>query len=97
MVLAALRSSRPPAIHGLRFIKKVYEIDPLACPQCGATMKVVGFIDPPQREVIEKILKHHGLWHQPSERAPPPGNYVEDPEEILETEYIPFDTFIAEF
>ena len=32
-------------------------------------MKVVAFIEPPQGEVIEKILRHCGLW-QP---RPPPG------------------------
>jgi hypothetical protein len=28
-------------------IKRVYEIDPLACPQCGGQMKVIAFIEPP--------------------------------------------------
>ena len=52
-------------------IKRVYEIDPLACPECGGQMKVVAFIEPPQGEVIEKILRHCGLWHASSPRAPP--------------------------
>jgi len=30
-------------------IKRVYEIDPLACPKCGSQMTVVAFIEPPQR------------------------------------------------
>jgi len=34
----------------------------MVCPQCGGQMKVVAFIDPPQREVIEKILRHCALW-----------------------------------
>jgi len=50
-------------------IKRVYEIDPLACPQCGGTMKEIAFIEPPQADVIEKILRHCGLWH--CSRAPP--------------------------
>ncbi len=33
-------------------IKRVYEIDPLACPHCGGQMKVVAFIEPPQAPVI---------------------------------------------
>ena len=37
-------------------IKRVYEVDPLACPKCGGTMKVLAFIEPPQGAVIEKIL-----------------------------------------
>jgi hypothetical protein len=52
-------------------IKRVYEIDPLACPNCGGTMKVVAFLEPPQADVIEKILRHCGLWH--ATRAPPAG------------------------
>ena len=52
-------------------IKRVYEIDPLACPECGGQMKVVAFIEPPQGDVIEKILRHCGLWCPSSPRAPP--------------------------
>ncbi len=52
-------------------IKRVYEIDPLSCPECGGQMKVVTFIQPPQAEVIEKILRHCGLWCASSPRAPP--------------------------
>ena len=42
-------------------IKRVYEVDPLSCPRCGTEMKVVAFIDPPQGDVIEKILRRHPL------------------------------------
>ena len=35
-------------------IKRVYEVDPLSCPACGGQLAVVGFIEPPQRDVIEK-------------------------------------------
>jgi hypothetical protein len=52
-------------------IKRVYEIDPLACPRCSGPMKVVAFIEPPQGEVIEKILRHCGVWCPASPRAPP--------------------------
>ncbi len=34
-------------------------------------MKVVAFIESPQREVIEKILRHCGLWQGSSARPPP--------------------------
>ena len=52
-------------------IKRVYEIDPLCCPKCQGQMKVLAFIEPPQADVIEKILRHCGLWH--CSRAPPAG------------------------
>ena len=41
-------------------IKKVWKVDPLICPSCGATMKMIAVID--KADVIEKILNHIGLW-----------------------------------
>jgi len=62
-------------------IKRVYENDPLTCSRCGGQMKVVAFIEPPQGDVIEKILRHCGLWHASSPRAPPAGeSWVHDPD-----------------
>ena len=52
-------------------IKQVYESDPLSCPKCGATMKIIAFIERHQTEVIEKILRHCGLWEEGSARGPP--------------------------
>jgi len=52
-------------------IKRVYEVDPLCCPECGGQMQVVSFIEPPQADVIEQILKHCGLWQSATPRAPP--------------------------
>ena len=58
-------------------IKRVYEIDPLCCPKCQGQMKVIAFIEPPQGHIIERILRHCGLWH--SSRAPPAdGDFVHD-------------------
>jgi hypothetical protein len=62
-------------------IKRVFEFDPLACPECGGQLKVVAFIEPPQGDVIEKILRHCGLWCLASHRAPPAGDlHVHDPD-----------------
>ncbi len=54
-------------------IKKVWEADPLLCPKCQKEMRIVALID--DRELIERILRHFGLWEQgvgvlPA-RAPP--------------------------
>ena len=49
----------------------VDQVDPLSCPRCGGEMKVVAFIEPPQSDVIEEILKHCGLWQSSTARAPP--------------------------
>ena len=57
-------------------IKRVYEVDPLECPHCGGQMKIISFIERNQQEVIERILRHCGLWEGPlrtlaTARAPP--------------------------
>ena len=90
-------------------IQRVYEIDPLACPECGGPMKVVAFIEPPQADVIEKILRHCGLWCASSPRAPPPGDgWVHDPDtdsdsppaasdEFRELTFVDEATFCATF
>ena len=53
-----------------RLIRKIYEADPLLCPRCGGTMKVIAVID--QEEVIYRILSHLNLL-APGDgpRAPP--------------------------
>lgn len=65
-------------------IKKVWEVDPLKCPQCGAEMKIVSFIN--EAPVIEKILRHLGLWDNKKPGRPPPEIIRED-----ETDAQPFD------
>ncbi|MFC1763232.1 transposase [Planctomycetota bacterium] len=93
-------------------IKRVYEVDPLACPKCGGVMKVISFIEPPQAQVIEKILKHCGLWQKSVSRAPPDiGGLARDldftfsgkksdfsgPDQALDLIYENIDTFLATF
>ena len=51
-----------------RLIQKIYEVDPLVCPKCRGTMRIISFIEDPQ--VIRDILKHLGLWLVRS--RPPP-------------------------
>ena len=34
-------------------------------------MKIIAFIERGQTELIEKILRHCGLWEEDSARAPP--------------------------
>ena len=56
-------------------IKRVYEVDPLGCPCCGGRMKILSFIERCGGDVIEKILRHCGLWEGPlrtSARPRPP-------------------------
>jgi len=51
-----------------RLIHKIYEVDPLVCPKCAGSMKIIAFIK--QADVIKKILKHVGLWD--AQKRPPP-------------------------
>jgi len=39
-----------------RLIQKIYEVDPLECPNCGAAMRIIALID--DADVIERILRH---------------------------------------
>jgi hypothetical protein len=50
-----------------RLIQKIYEVDPLVCPKCRGTMRIISFIE--DRQVIRAILGHLGLWLA---RARPP-------------------------
>ena len=90
-------------------IKRVYEIDPLECPKCGGAMKVIAFIEPPQGDVIERILRHCGLWTPSTPRPPPAGDgrlhaaacdaddltaAADEPRELT---YVDMDTFWATF
>jgi hypothetical protein len=43
-----------------RLIQKIYEVDPLCCPNCFYTMRVIAFIE--SGPVIKKILVHLDLW-----------------------------------
>ena len=51
-------------------IQRVFEVDPLECPECGGTMRVICFIERRQTDVIERILRHCELWDPPT-RGPP--------------------------
>lgn len=37
-----------------------YEVDPLICPYCWTKMRIISVIN--ELFVIEKILRHLGLW-----------------------------------
>jgi hypothetical protein len=42
------------------YIKKIWEVDPLLCPNCGGEMKIISFIT--EASVIRQILEHLNLW-----------------------------------
>ncbi len=53
-----------------KLIRKVYEVDPLKCEQCGEAMKIIAYIT--NATSIQKILAHIG------EERGPPDNFYED-------------------
>jgi len=58
-----------------------------------ASSSLVAFIEPPQADVIEKILRHCGLWNPPPARAPPAAASVHDPDEPRLLTYVDIATF----
>ena len=61
-MISTSRSCRPKS-------RKVYEVNPLVCPQCSATMKVIAFLT--NYAVVDRIIDHLKLTFL-AERPPPP-------------------------
>ena len=78
-------------------------VDPLLCPECGATMKVISFIEPPQQDVIEKILRHCGLWEEPARGSLTAVGTTIDRDAVAqalaesELTFVPIDEFLADW
>ena len=51
-----------------RLLRRIVEVDPLLCPDCGAKMRIVSVITDP--EVVDRILGHLAR-HDADARAPP--------------------------
>ena len=63
-----------------RLIQKIYHVDPLLCPKCKGSMRIISFID--DTEIVKKILKHLELWEirqrpPPRAKAPPLNIHVD--------------------
>jgi hypothetical protein len=50
-------------------IRKVYEVDPLRCPKCGAEMRIVAFLT--DYAVVDRIIDHLKLTFI-ADKLPPP-------------------------
>ena len=61
-----------------RLLRKIFEVDPLLCPQCGVEMRPVSVIE--EAAVVDRILRHlwrvggNDPWEGTSLRGPPAGN-----------------------
>jgi hypothetical protein len=60
---------RLPSKDWAEMIRKVYEVDPVVCPQCGGKMRVIAFLM--DYAVVDRIINHLKLTFA-AERPPPP-------------------------
>jgi len=71
--IIADETSFVPSRGWAEMIRKIYEIDPLICPQCGGRMTIISFIE--DHKVIDKIIDHLKLTfiaeHPPPSQAQP--------------------------
>jgi hypothetical protein len=50
--------------------RRMFREDVFVCPRCGGEMRLIGVIENPA--VIEKNLRHLGLWQRGPPGGPPP-------------------------
>ena len=73
-----------------RLIQKIYNVDPLLCPKCLGSMRIIAFIE--DQQIVKKILQHLDLWHvkrKPPARAngPPTENFIIDDQSSVHHRY----------
>jgi len=68
--LRMVQELRPvPSKGWAEMIRKVYEVDPMICPQCGGRMKIIAFLT--DYAVVDRIIDHLKLTFV-ADRPPPP-------------------------
>jgi len=65
-------------------MKKIYETNPLECPRCKSTMRIIAFIHDCQE--INKIMESLGIEQ---DRSPPPLPDYSSHDESLFRDFIP--------
>jgi len=71
-------SSKGSRQNWARLIQKIYEVDLLICSKCRGQMHIISFIE--ELDIIEKILRHLGLWDIRNHDPPRPvtSDYIPD-------------------
>jgi len=72
------KPKKEPSLEWRECIKKIYEVDPLKCPDCESKMKIIGFIN--EFRIVKKILEYLDIYEEENSRDPPI--------EILENELV---------
>ena len=70
LLLDETPADRKSKANWARLIQKVYEVDPLKCPKCENTMRIIAIID--DTAIIRRILKHLRLWEPAPEQPDHP-------------------------
>jgi hypothetical protein len=73
LVIIEEEGAKIPRRGWAEMIRKVYEVDPMLCPQCGGAMKVVAFIT--DYQAIDRIIDHLKLTFVAAK--PPPSQVFE--------------------
>jgi hypothetical protein len=68
-IIVEEESPRVPRRGWAEMIRKVFEVDPLLCPQCGGQMRMISVIT--DYAVVDRIINHLKLTFV-AERPPPP-------------------------
>jgi hypothetical protein len=69
LIIIEEESRRTPRRGWAEMIRKVYEVDPLVCPECGGRMKIIAFIT--DYSVLDWIINHLKLRFI-ADKPPPP-------------------------
>ena len=64
------KDAKKPSASWARLIRKIWGENPVRCPRCGKTMRLLAIISPRQTDVIDKIINH--LKIRTPTRSPPP-------------------------
>ena len=59
--------------------QRIHQFDPLCCPWCGGTVKIIAFIEARQVHLTHKIHQDCGLWQEPKPRQPPRPHHCRRP------------------
>jgi hypothetical protein len=74
-VIIEEESRKIPRRGWAEMIRKVYEVDPLVCPECGGQMRITAFLT--DHAVVDRIIDHLKLTFIASKPPPPSSVYQE--------------------